>query len=123
MNMIVQQTAAVASAMLSAANTPLTPQKLGRISAGGTRRMTFLRRAMNSDIEVNMDATRPGKIIMSSITAALKENMVMREILKHSRTLAVHFMLRSCQSRDFSYLSRASFIFFLPASEISSARA
>lgn len=74
MNMIVQQTAAVASAMLSAANTPLTPQKLGRIRAS---------------IEVNMDATRPGKIIMSSITAALKENMVMREILKHSRTLAV----------------------------------
>lgn len=89
MNMIVQQTAAVASAMLSAANTPLTPQKLGRIRASGTRRMTFLRRAMNSDIEVNMDATWPGKIIMSSITAALKENMVMREILKHSRTLAV----------------------------------
>ena len=57
MNMIVQQTAAVASAILSAANTPLTPQRRGRISASGMRRMTFLRRAMNSDIEVNMDAT------------------------------------------------------------------
>ena len=45
-----QQIAAVISATLSAANTPVTPMNFGRMKARGTRRMTFLSKAMKSDI-------------------------------------------------------------------------
>ena len=53
----VQQMAAVASEMDSAANTPLTPQKLGRISANGTKRITFRSSAMNTEIFAAPKAT------------------------------------------------------------------
>ena len=48
--MVTQQIAAVASAMLSAAKTPVTPQNFGRIMARGTSSMTFLSRAIKSEI-------------------------------------------------------------------------
>lgn len=47
---VTQQMAAVASAMLSAAKTPVTPQNLGSMMASGTSSITFLSSAMKSDI-------------------------------------------------------------------------
>ena len=53
------------------------------------RKTGIIRRTvpMSSGSDVNMDATTDGKEIIDTITAALKENMVTRDILKHAFTL------------------------------------
>ena len=57
MKIVVQQIAAVASATVSAVNTPMTPIKCGRISASGISKKTLRKSAMNIEIFASSTAT------------------------------------------------------------------
>ena len=57
-NSNVQQIAAAASEIASAANTPLTPIKLGRSKASGIKRITLRNKAIKMDILLCPKATK-----------------------------------------------------------------